>query len=63
MDDKQRKWPHLTPEPTGDPPLEPVIFYNDPPKPTPPVSCTDPLGSYTGVPVDGGQPVQDADDL
>ena len=24
---------------------------------------TDVLGSYTGVPRDGGQPVQDADDL
>lgn len=24
---------------------------------------TDPLGSYTGNPVDGGVPVQDADDL
>ena len=23
----------------------------------------DPLGSYTGRPADGGQPVQDADDL
>ena len=23
----------------------------------------DPLGSYTGCPADGGQPVQDADDL
>ena len=23
----------------------------------------DPLGSYTGVPADGGEPVQDADDL
>lgn len=26
-------------------------------------SCTDPQGSYTGVPCDGGEPVQDADDL
>ena len=24
---------------------------------------TDPLGSYTGTPADGGVPVQDADDL
>ena len=23
----------------------------------------DPLGAYTGVPIDGGQPQQDADDL
>ncbi len=26
-------------------------------------SKNDPLGSYTGVPVDGGKPTQDADDL
>jgi len=24
---------------------------------------TDPQGSYTGVPADGGRPIQDADDL
>lgn len=24
---------------------------------------SDPMGSYTGTPVDGGRPVQDADDL
>lgn len=24
---------------------------------------TDPLGSYTGVPEDGGKPVQDGDDI
>lgn len=27
------------------------------------VSKEDPLGSYTGVPADGGKPVQDVDDL
>ena len=26
-------------------------------------SGTDPLGSYTGVPLGGGEPEQDADDL
>ena len=26
-------------------------------------SKEDPLGSYTGVPMDGGKPVQDVDDL
>ena len=56
MDDKKRKWPNLIPEPTGDPPLEPVIFDDG-------VNCTDPNGSYTGRPLDGGQPVQDVDDL
>lgn len=28
-----------------------------------PASEQDPLGSYTGRPLDGGLPVQDADDL
>ncbi|MCL2531987.1 MAG: hypothetical protein FWE40_07515 [Oscillospiraceae bacterium] len=27
------------------------------------VSMFDPMGSYTGNPIDGGPPVQDADDL
>lgn len=31
------------------------------PKPQP--SKADPLGQYTGVPIDGGTPTQDADDL
>lgn len=26
-------------------------------------SKNDPLGSYTGTPIDGEQPIQDADDL
>jgi len=26
-------------------------------------SVFDPMGSYTGLPADGGEPVQDADDL
>ncbi len=62
MDEKKRKWPNLIPEPTGDPPLEPVIF-GDNGRDDSPVSNTDPDGSYTGIPVDGGRPVQDADDL
>lgn len=63
MDDKRRKWPHLIPEPTGDPPLEPVIFNNHKKRGDDAISNTDPLGSYTGLPTDGGKPVQDADDL
>ena len=31
--------------------------------PKPQTSATDPLGQYTGVPIDGGTPTQDADDL
>ena len=33
------------------------LFYD------PTASEYDPLGSYTGRPADGGEPVQDADDL
>ncbi len=29
----------------------------------PPADKNDPFGSYTGKPIDGGVPVQDADDL
>lgn len=61
MDEKKRQWPNLIPEPTGDPPLEPVIFGD---KKAENRIDTDPFGSYTGVPTDGSsQPVQDADDL
>ena len=38
------------------------LFY-DPMLEDHPPSAFDPLGSYTGRPVDGGAPVQDADDL
>ena len=66
MDEKKtddRRWPNLIPEPTRDPPLEPVIFENGE-QPAAPVIITDPLGSYTGVPLEAdAQPVQDADDL
>ncbi len=61
MDEKKRKWPNLIPEPTGDPPLEAVIFENRNPHDG---IVADPFGSYTGVPLDGSSvPVQDADDL
>ncbi|MBQ1950803.1 MAG: hypothetical protein II363_04335 [Clostridia bacterium] len=72
MNDKkqnERRWPHLIPEPPKDPPMEPVLFGPDKPGATDdtagpaPVIVTDPQGSYTGVPVDGSTPVQDADDL
>ena len=59
------RWPDLIPEPTRDPPLEPVIFGDNNTDTPAPVIVTDPLGSYTGVPVDDSSPVpvQDADDL
>ena len=63
MEKDTRKWPHLIPTPTGDPPLEPVLF-GGPPTKSSNVIDTDPNGSYTGVPTDGSKrPVQDADDL
>jgi len=39
----------------------PETIYD--PGPDYPAGAFDPLGSYTGVPGDGGEPVQDADDL
>ena len=39
------------------PNLDGMIVYSDF------ESITDPNGSYTGKPLDGGRPVQDADDL
>ncbi|MBQ5840519.1 MAG: hypothetical protein IIW40_01035 [Clostridia bacterium] len=58
------RWPHVIPEPIGDPPMEPVIFGDNGTEPAAPVIITDPLGSYTGVPLEPGEtPVQDADDL
>lgn len=42
--------------------VEPIIAAGEMVQP-PVGSPTDPLGSYTGRPADGGEPVQDADDL
>lgn len=58
--------PSIMPDPLPEKPgvVEPIIAageMNCPSKPSGILSDTQ--GSYTGRPVDGGQPVQDADDL
>lgn len=63
---KNYKKPRIMPDPLPEKPgvVEPIIAAGDmkcPPKGSNIIS--DPLGSYTGCPVGGGQPVQDADDL
>ena len=60
----QDRWPHVIPEPIGDPPMQPVIFGDNGTEPAAPVIVTDPMGSYTGVPQEPNTvPVQDVDDL
>lgn len=63
--DKEREKPRVLPEPLPQKPgiVEPIIAAGE-------MKCsgqqgivTDPNGSYTGRPIDGGVPVQDADDL
>ncbi|MCL2194524.1 MAG: hypothetical protein FWB76_01040 [Oscillospiraceae bacterium] len=43
-------------------PVEPPADF-DPDIANFPASEFDPMGSYTGNPIDGGEPIQDADDL
>ncbi len=50
---KDRKSLKIPPLPLGN---EGLLLFPAP-------SITDPNGSYTGIPLDGEQPVQDADDL
>lgn len=56
------KQPETLPLPKKPGVVEPIIAAGEM-KEHPMGSPTDPLGSYTGVPADGGVPVQDADDL
>ena len=62
---EEKKEPRVLPEPLPKKPgiVEPIIAAGE-------MKCagqqgiiTDPNGSYTGRPLDGGRPVQDADDL
>ena len=62
---EEKKEPRVLPEPLPKKPgiVEPIIAAGE-------MKCagqqgiiTDPNGSYTGRPLDGGKPVQDADDL
>ena len=62
--EEQRKQPRILPQkaPKKSPLVDPIVAGE--------MRCdeadgivTDPDGSYTGRPLDGGKPVQDADDL
>lgn len=64
MQKKQEK-PQVLPEPLPQRPgiVEPIIAAGEMRCPGKDGIISDPDGSYTGCPVDGGEPVQDADDL
>ena len=59
---KDPKQPEKLPLPERPGIVEPIIAAGEMVKP-PVGSFTDPLGSYTGRPADGGVPVQDVGDL
>ena len=62
---EKRKQPRKLPNPLPQKPgiVEPIIAAGEMHCPGEKGIVTDPNGSYTGRPLDGGQPVQDADDL
>lgn len=60
--EQQPKQPEKMPLPKKPGVVEPIIAAGEMKAPQQ-GSPTDPLGSYTGIPADGGVPVQDADDL
>lgn len=64
MQKKQEK-PQVLPEPLPQRPgiVEPIIAAGEMRCPGKDGIISDTDGSYTGCPVDGGEPVQDADDL
>ena len=63
--DKEKKQPKVLPHPLPKKPgiVEPIIAAGEMKCPSHKDIVTDPDGSYTGRPIDGGKPVQDADDL
>lgn len=63
--DKERQKPRVLPNPLPEKPgvVEPIIAAGEMHCPGAKGIVTDPDGSYTGRPVGGGKPVQDADDL
>ena len=63
--EKERKKPRVLPRPLPLKPerVDPIVAAGEMHCPGGKGIVTDPNGSYTGRPVDGGQPVQDADDL
>ena len=62
---KEPKKPRVLPQPLPLKPelVDPIIAAGDMFCPGSKGVVSDPDGSYTGRPVDGGQPIQDADDL
>ena len=64
MQKKQEK-PQVLPDPLPQRPgiVEPIIAAGEMRCPGKDGIISDPDGSYTGRPIAGGQPVQDADDL
>lgn len=63
--EKEQEKPRVLPNPLPKRPgiVEPIIAAGEMVCPGKDGIVTDPNGSYTGRPVDGGVPVQDADDL
>ena len=61
----EKKHPRVLPEPLPKKPgiVEPIIAAGEMVLRQKDGVITDPDGSYTGRPLDGGVPVQDADDL
>ena len=60
--EQEHKKPRVLPEKPKIAPVDPVIAAEQMAQQEDNI-VTDVLGSYTGVPVDGGKPQQDADDL
>lgn len=63
--EKKREKPQVLPEPLPQRPgiVEPIFAAEEMRCPGAKGIISDPDGSYTGNPIRGGQPVQDADDL
>lgn len=63
--EEKRQRPRVYPEPLPKKPgiVEPIIAAGEMKLPGQSGIVTDPDGSWTGRPVDGGVPVQDVDDL
>ena len=63
--EKERKQPRVLPHSLPEKPgiVEPIIAAGEMKCPGKNGIVTDPQGSYTGNPIGGGIPVQDADDL
>ena len=63
--DKEKQKPRVLPNPLPEKPgvVEPIYAAEEMKCPGNKGIISDPDGSYTGRPIGGGEPVQDADDL